>query len=241
MNSSLEPTEEAYLRWQVDQSPQNLAEILQTLNPTINSEIQRYPGPAPLLRTEAKKLAIGAVRSYDPSAKTKLRSWVTTQLQPLTRYGREMDRPLHASEVAVRQAAEVETVRKRLVDELDDNPTDDQLADEIGISVKRIRQLRTLVRPVLSEQTMTFEEGGERIEPAVRETGTLPALETARQMVYASLDPRDKRIFEMKTGYTGKQVLDNMTIAKRLGVSPAFVSQRGAWLTRQLLETMARV
>jgi len=241
VNSSLEPTEEAYLRWQVDQSPQNLAEILQTLNPTINSEIQRYPGPAPLLRTEAKKLAIGAVRSYDPSAKTKLRSWVTTQLQPLTRYGREMDRPLHASEVAVRQAAEVETVRKRLVDELDDNPTDDQLADEIGISVKRIRQLRTLVRPVLSEQTMTFEEGGERIEPAVRETGTLPALETARQMVYASLDPRDKRIFEMKTGYTGKQVLDNMTIARRLGVSPAFVSQRGAWLTRQLLETMARV
>ncbi len=61
------------------------------------------------------------------------------------------------------------------------------------------------------------------------------------QMVYASLEPRDKRIFEMKTGYAGKQMLDNMTIAKRLGVSPAFVSQRGAWLTRQLLETMARV
>jgi len=241
MKSSIEPAEEAYLHWQEDQSPQNLAEVLQTLNPTINSEIQRYPGPAPLLRTEAKKLTVKAIRSYDPAAKTKLRSWVTTQLQPLSRYGHEVDRPVHASEVAIRQAAEIDSVRRRLADELDDNPTDDQIADATGISVRRLRQVRARVPAVLSEEAMVSEEGGERVEPAVQAPGTEPALETARQMVYASLDPRDKAIFEMKTGYAGKQVLDNMTIAKRLGVSPAFVSQRSAKITVQLLETMRRV
>jgi DNA-directed RNA polymerase specialized sigma subunit len=241
METNLQSAEEAYNRWAQDQTPQNMATIIESLNPTLNAEIQRYPGPKPLLKTQAKKLAVKAVRTYDPMAKAKLRSWVVTQLQPLNRYGRSVSSPVRASELAVRQAAEIDSVRRRLVDELGDNPTDEQLADEVGISVRRIRKLRDTVKPVLSEEAFRSEEGGEVFEPAVQETGTPPELDTATQMVYHSLEDRDRKIFEWKTGYNGTPVIDNMSIAKRLGVSPAFVSQRSAAITQQIMDTMNRV
>jgi RNA polymerase primary sigma factor len=239
--SDLEPVEEAYTRWAGDPTPGNLSTIVSSLDPTLNSEIQRYKGPKPILKTQAKQLAIKAVKSYDPASPAKLRSWVVTNLQPLTRYGRSITTPMHASELAVRQAAEVESVRLKLVDDLGDNPTDEQLADEVGISVKRINRLRQLVRANVSEQSFASEEGGEVYDVAVKEVGTDPALTTAQQMVFASIDDRDKRIMELKTGYNGKHAIDNMTIAKRLGVSPAFVSQRSAKISQMILDTMNRV
>ncbi len=236
----MEPVNDAYGRWTEEQSGSNMASILTALKPTINSEIQRYPGPKPLLRSRAKSLAIGAVKSYDPTSKAQLRSWVVTSLQPLSRYGYEVSNPLHASEVARRQAAEVEEHRKRLVDDLGDEPTDAQLSDSVGISTKRIGDLRKRVRAVAAEGSFV-NEGGETVEPAVNVVGTDPALTTATEMVYESLDARDRSIFEFKTGYKGKQELDNQSIAKRLGVTPAFVSQRSAVVTQMIMETMTRV
>lgn len=239
--NELEPVEEAYDRWSSDPTPDNMSKVVSSLDPTLNSEIQRYKGPKPILKTKAKQLAVKAVKTYDPASPAQLRSWVVTNLQPLTRYGREISSTTHVPEVASRQAAEVESIRKRLVDELDANPTDEQLADETGISVKRVRQLRERVRPVVSEQAFRSEEGGEVYDVAVEGTGPDPALQTAREMVYESLDDRDKTILELKTGLHGKTPVDNMTIAKRLGVSPAFVSQRSANIAKMILETRNRV
>jgi RNA polymerase primary sigma factor len=235
----MELTSDAYARWATDPSPDNMAAIVTSLEPMINSEIQRYPGPKPLLRSRAKNLAIKAVKTYDPMSKAQLSSWVVTQLQPLSRYGREINNPLQASELAYRQAAEVEATRKRLLDELGDDPTDDQLADEIGISPKRVHHLRETVRPVMYEGSMETPEG--YIEPAERSRGTEPELKTAIELVYDSLDDRDRIIYDLKTGGHGNAALDNKSIAKRLGVSPAFISQRGAAITQLILEAKTRV
>ena len=239
--TTLEPVEEAYTRWRTEQTPENMGAVLRSLNPTINSEVQRFPGPKPLLVTHAKQLTVKAVQSYDPASKAKLRSWVVTNLQPLYRYGHEVASPLHVPEVARRQAAEVDTVRRRLLDELGDEPNDEQLADAIGISAKRIGKLRQLVRPVMAEQAMRSEESGEVFEPAVADLGPDPVLRTAAELVQASLEPRDRTILELKTGLNGTPAVDNATIAKRLGVSPAFVSQRSAVIAKLIMETKQRV
>jgi DNA-directed RNA polymerase specialized sigma subunit len=241
METDFEPVEDAYTRWAEDPSPDNMSKIVASLNPTLNAEVQRYKGPKPILKTRAKSLAVKAVKSYDPASPARLRSWVVTNLQPLNRYGKSISNPMHASELARRQGAEVEATRLRLVDELGDNPTDEQLADEVGISVSRIRKLRHLVRPVASEQAFASEDGGEVYDVAVKEMGTDPSLRSAQEIVFASLDDRDKKIMELKTGSKGGQPVDNMTIAKRLGVSPAFVSQRSAKISKMLLDTMGRV
>ena len=127
-----------YEKWKTEPTPENMATVIAELDPMINAEIHRYPGPKPLLRGRARRLALDAVRSYDPASGAQLRSWVTTQLQPLSRYSNTL-KPIKLPEVAVRQAAEVHRLDRELADEMGHNPTDEELADHSGISVRRIQ------------------------------------------------------------------------------------------------------
>lgn len=230
--------QEAHLAWSTEQTPERMAQVVSTLKPMINVEIQRYAGPKTILRNRAKQLAIKAVKNYDPASGAKLSSWVVTQLQPLNRYSKKLTRPVQSSEVAIRQAAEVERRRVELTDELGSEPTEEQLADTVGLSIGRLQQLRRTVRPIVTEGQITESaEGGsdDFTFPGVNNTGTDPVLKSAVEMIYSDLGERDKQIFELKTGYGGKPVVDNMTIAKRLGISPGLVSQRSLDITNRIM------
>ena len=227
-----------YDAWMVDPSPDNMAKVVESLEPAINSEIQRYSGPKPLLRSKAKTLAIQAVKKYDPSRGAQLRSWVVTQMQPLSRYGQQL-RPIHASEMAIRQAAELNRVSNELSDDIGHIPTHEELADETGLSVKRIKMLRRTVIPVVSEGTLagnvTEDEG-----PNLPGTNQSNVLGNAEEIVYDSLNDRDKSIYDWKIGKHGKSVLSNMEIAKRLGVTPALISQRSEQVASQIRDLAMR-
>ena len=227
-----------YDQWRQDPRPENMAKVLNSMAPIINSEIQRFPGPKPLLRSRARALAVKAVRTYDPNSQAQLHSWVVTQMQPLARYGQQM-RPLHAPEVAIRQAAEISRHQKELADSLGHDPTDEELADRVGIPVKRIQAVRQLVRPSMSESSLQAPDDSEEAAalPGVTTTNQLPIVEEA---VYDSLGPRDRAIFDLKTGRNGQAALQNQEIAKRLGVTPALISQRSQWIAQQIQELHQR-
>jgi DNA-directed RNA polymerase specialized sigma subunit len=227
--------EDTYSAWAADQTPENMALVIDELKPAINAEVYRYPGPKPLLRVQAKRLATKAVRSYDPARGAKLRSWVVTQLQPLSRYGKQL-RPVHVSEVAVRQAAEVNRLRQQLSDTLGREPTHEELADEVGISVPRIKKLEREVMATTTEGRFVNEEGVPTL-PATSEADTLSA---AADGVYESLSKRDRGIYDWKTGQHGKPRLPNQEIARRLGVSPALISQRTAQISEQIADAANR-
>ena len=228
--------EDAYKKWQADQTPESLAAVISELEPSINAEIHRYAGPKPLLRGQAKQLAIGAIRSYDPAQGAQLRSWVTTQLQPLSRYSASL-KPVKIPEVAARQAAEINRLETELADELGYNPSVEELADKSGISVRRIQKLKQMVRPVVAEGTLQStdtDEGPVGLNPAVDTVRSMSGVEEA---AYESLSPRDKQIFDMKTGKHGQKLLSNQEIATRLGVTPALISQR----TQTIAQTIQRL
>jgi RNA polymerase primary sigma factor len=222
-----------YDEWISDPTPDRMATLVDTLQPTINSEVQRYTGPKPLLRARAKGLTIKAIRSYDPTRGAQLRSWVVTQLQPLSRYGQQL-RPISAPEAAIRQAAEVHRVQGEMSDEMGRDPSDVELADKTGISGKRIQRLRKMVIPSVSEGA--FEPNAER-DATLPGTVLANKTDVAEDMVYDSLSPRDKAIYDMKTGKHGKSAIPNQLIAKRLGVTPALISQR----SRQMAEPIADI
>lgn len=233
--------EDEYMKWVADPSPDNMGRVLRSLNPTINAEIGRYPGPKTLLRGHGRRLAVQAIKRYDPSSQAKLRSWVVTSLQPLTRIGNQLSQQVHYPEVAKRQAAELNTVRQRLWDELGDDPSDEQLADEMSLSVKRVSNLKRMIKPVVSQdQLSNFDDDGVS-EPIVTKDETDPKLTTAMEMVWPSLNKQDQQIMNWRTGFGGSTLLDNASIAKRQRVSPAYVSQRAAQISQMILETMARV
>jgi RNA polymerase primary sigma factor len=227
-----------YDNWVTSPTPDNMAQIMKALDPLINSEIQRFSGPKPLLRSKARTLAVKAVRTYKPAEGAQLKSWVVTQLQPLSRYGQQL-RPVRAPEMAIRQAAEVNRVRQEMSDEMGRDPTDDELADQVGISVKRIQNVRRMVRPAITEGSMA-EPTEEDSTTAVPGVSTVNKLTLAEEAVYDSLSPRDRAIFDWKTGKHGKVLLSNQVIAQRLGVTPALISQRSQLIASQIQDLHER-
>lgn len=227
-----------YDKWLTAPTPENLAEVVRGLDPVINSEIQRFSGPKPLLRSRGRALAIKAIRTYKPTEGAQLRSWVVTQMQPLARYGQQL-RPVHAPEVAIRQAAEVNRVRQEMSDDLGHDPTDEELADRVGISKKRIAAVHRMVRPTMAEGGMAepMDEESSAGLPGVSQVNKLTVTEDA---VYDSLGPRDKAIFDWKTGKHGKVLLSNQEIARRLGVTPALISQRSQQMALQIHDLSSR-
>ena len=179
-----------------------------------------------------------AIKSYNPAAGAQLRSWVTTQLQPLARYGQQM-RPVKAPEVAIRQAAQINRVTMEMSDTLGRDPTDDEIADEVGISAKRVRNLKSMVTPSVSEGTMSAAEDEDMVQglPAVSQPDRLKFTE---EVVYEALGDRDKMIFDLKTGKHGRTMLSNQEIARRLGVTPALISQRSLAIATQIADVTNR-
>jgi len=233
-----------YEMWKQNPTPETMAGVVNELKPMINSEIQRFPGPKHVLRSKAKLLAVDAVKSYDPSSGAKLTSWLVTQLQPLSRYGRELDRPVYTPEIAVRQSAEVETVRQRLSDELGAEPSDDQLADATGLSSLRIAKVRTMSPAYFAAGKETQNAAGDVQDATslgVDEQQSDSVMDLATQAVYASLDDRDKMIYDLKTGRHGHPQVDNKTIAKRLGVSEGLISQKSLKIAKMIQDNYGKV
>lgn len=229
----------SYDEWQKKQTPENMARVLKSMDYIINTEVHRYPGPNTLLRGRAKKLAVDAVRSYNPESGARLPSWVTTQMQQLSRYGNTLQRPVKTPEVARRQAAEINARRQELKDELGDDPTDEQIADVTGLSIRRIQSLQKMVRPTVGEATFEIDDAGgdAAAYPSVDEDGD-PRFRESVEMTYDGLDARDKMIFDLKTGRNGQPSVDNKSIAKRLGVSAGLISQRSLDITNRIRGTM---
>lgn len=231
------PTASAYDTWVASPTPENLKSVLDDLDPTINSEIQRFSGPKPLLRSRARALAIKAIRTYDPSSGTKLRSWVVTQLQPLSRYNNAL-KPVYAPEEAARKAYAVSQARESFVDEYGRDPTDEELADAVGISVARLRKVRKMTPAVVNEPQATDSEDDNTPDYAVYRSNPAQA---ASDMVYGGLDERDRRIFDLRTGSHGQKATSGQDIASLLRVSPAFVTQRANAIASRILDTAGRI
>lgn len=230
--------ESAYAEWLRDKSPENMSKVVDAYAPTINSEIMRYSGSKPLLRSRARILAVKAVKSFNPMSGARLQSWIVTNLQPLSRYGQKQRQDVHVPEVAMRQAAAVARVTEEMKDDLGRDPTDAELADELHISVDRVKKVRKMAVPSvyassLEQKAMDSESYS---EPGVITPSQVPF---AQEAVYQGLDARDRIIFDSITGSHGAQMTPAKQVAATLGVSPAFVSQRAADIGRQISEVIA--
>lgn len=225
-----------YINWVNNPTKENLSILLDALDPAITSEVYRYSGPKNLLRGRARVLAINAIRSYNPASGAKLRSWVVTQLQPLSRYSKQLV-PVYIPEVSMRQASELNATREQLKNEFGRDPTDMELSDETGLSEFKVKKLRSKVNASIYRDATEELVDESSYAPA---TTSLDSLDLSSNMVYNSLQPDDKKIYELKTGLMAKAV-PNKDIAKRLGVTPAFISQRSKDIANKILDAQKYV
>ena len=227
--------DDSYNQWSADPSKENMGILMTNLTPILRKEAHRYKGPTTLLTAKAKQLAVKAVKTFDPTVGVKLSTHIVNQLQPLTRYGREIGRPVHVPESSYLMNAELRRHTAELQDELLAEPTDEQIADKMRISVKKIQKIREANSSTAYDASVESASDNNNTTSSVIDDGTAGRLSYATDVVYNSLNEQDKKIMSLKTGRETSPI-DNASIAKKLSVSPAYVSQRSKYISDSIGE-----
>jgi len=228
----LEPEfQEPYLRYRNNPDPQNATALLDSLKPVIQSGVRTYVGREnPLSNSRARKLALQAVKTYDPT-RARLSTHVHNYLKGLRRITEQQTRAVRIPERALLDRTRLVRGEAELEEELGREPTATELADYLGMSPRRIEMLRRLQSGV-SQSTLAFS-GPETQgwSPAVSQ----PQTDTWLRLVHADQDRTNQKIMEWTFGMYGAPRLTNQQIAKKLNLSPGAVSQRKAKI-QQLLD-----
>jgi len=222
-NKKVPPQE--YTDWKSAPSDENYKNLMSYLKPTIDSGITSFAANKQSLRTRANILASQALESYEPE-KAALKTHVFNHLKRLQRYQQERGHVVHVPENRRADAGRVHKYVLEFQDKQGIEPSDSQLSDHFGMSLKRVRRARY---------------GGEIAESQViRDKGDLPGTihrdpeKIWADYVYHDLDSINQKIFEWTIGYGGADKLSKKEIARRLKMTPSAVSQRSASIRQQL-------
>lgn len=219
---------DAFDVWKKDSTTPNMTSLLGAANPVLDKAVTSYAGrTSPVLKSRAKVLALKAFRSFDPKRGAKLRTHLMIQLQPLRREAVRSGQILQTPERSVYDRTAIERARQEFSSTFQRDATDTEIADRVGLSVPRIRQIQS------APTVMTPGQMGESVAPpAIQEKASDIWLE----YVYYELEPSDKHILDWRLGRHGQPKLSNNAIAKKLGMSPAAISQRTAKIIARLQE-----
>jgi DNA-directed RNA polymerase specialized sigma subunit len=215
-----------YATWAKTQDSSQMQAMLDQLNPDIDKAIYAYSGlnVGPAVKTKAKLLAAKAIKKYTPNSGSSLRSWIYTQLQPLNRYSRELA-PSPVPERAYQQISALKKFEADFYENKGRVPSDGELSDLTGMSVRQINKVRGLDKRVLSEGFMAFTGPNPVTSQEITAAKNPGFQKDVLDTMYSSFTPQEQVILEHKLGYNGKKILSNNDIAKRLRISAGRVSQ----------------
>jgi len=178
-----------------------------------------------IARRRAYIMAVKALQQFDPKTGVPFKKYLGIQLQPMRRMGRKIHEPITIPERHRRYQALLDRARKELIDELDREPSQRELADRTGLSLRQQRRIAEVGRNIMPvsawQQATTTEE-----EPA----GTLPATDVYDEQrewqdyVYHDLDDVDKQIYDARR----QDMVSNSELATKLNLTPGAVSQRAS-------------
>ncbi len=227
MPDLLEPDyAEPFNAWKAKPSPATHGAMLKVVQPVIDSAVKSYGGgsQSPLLVSRARRMVLDALPTYD-ATKGPLKVHLDNQLRGLRRASAQQNQIINIPEQVRLDQHHLFEAENRLRDWHGRDPTDDELCDEVGLSAKRLAYVRKASggMPEGSLEKMT-PDGEDAIAPEIVSTDD----DAWNQFVYASLPPQDRLVMEWTLGMNNKRRLPSTEIARRLGVSPAAVSQRKA-------------
>lgn len=171
--------------------------------------------PLSAVLVEAYKLAGQAAEKYDPTTGVKFSTYLTNALQKLSRMSTQYGGIVRVPENKQFKINRMNQMELDLTSQLGRPPSIEELADSLGTSVGQVHTL-------LSDRKKEVNISNLSYTPVFSDS----TIDEWVHFVYHDLAPKDKLILEHRIGFGGKPILDNNTIAKKLGLSPSTVSQR---------------
>jgi DNA-directed RNA polymerase specialized sigma subunit len=227
LQNKLEPEfTDAFNTWKATPNPATNTSLLKAVSPVIDTALRSYGTQSPTLRSRAKQMTLSAMQTYDPS-RGKLRTHLLSQLQGLRRYSAQEQNIISLPEQVALDQKFLHDQENNLRDFLGRDPSDAEIADHTGISLKRLNYVRQF-KPPLAESTVSrpTDDGSDILEPGVRHLGRDDEGEAWLDFVYADLGDTDRVIMDYTLGRNGSPKLPVTEVARRLGITPSAASQR---------------
>ena len=127
---------DAYNHWKATGDKQSLGLLVKQLHPVIYSQVERVSGTLPkaALSAEAKKWTVKAIESYDPSRGAALATHVLNYLPKIRRLNYKYQNSARLPENLQLQYTNFQTGVSQLQEELSREPTDEEIAKQLGWS-----------------------------------------------------------------------------------------------------------
>lgn len=135
---------ELFDKWKQTGSKRDLGDLVNHLSGVIYSEVNRQSGTLPnaALSAEAKRWAIKGIQTYDPSKGTQLATHVTNYLQRVRRMNYKYQNAVRLPENMQLQYRDWNMNLQNLNDQLNREPTDEEMAKALGWSKPQVVKYR---------------------------------------------------------------------------------------------------
>ncbi|RUM29596.1 MAG: hypothetical protein DSY42_06175 [Aquifex sp.] len=205
-----------YLAWQAHKKPEHFEKLYKAFEPTIQHMISKWNANLDprTMKSLAKVQFLKALETYDPDKGTALGTHVYNYLQKLSRYSMSYGETVRMPENLRLKVGSLLDAINKLREKLGRDPTIDELADELAWPKREIERIFKYMYEEKAEGSLEMPAAADIYTPK----------EAAIESIYRKLSAEEKLVFEHLTGYGGKPILKAKDIAKKLGVSPAQVS-----------------
>lgn len=137
---------ELFNNWKQKGDKKSLGELVTQLQPLIYSEVKRASGtlPTPALSGEGKKWTIKALETYNPNYNTAISTHVMSYLRKVRRLNAKYQNMARLPENWHYEHRNFETALANLRDQLNREPTDKELASELGWKTSQVAKFKDL-------------------------------------------------------------------------------------------------
>lgn len=221
--------------WKAGPSPATNQQLLTAVKPVLDTAVKNAGSrPSPTLQSRAKRMALHAFNSYDPR-QGNLKTHLLSQLQGLRRHAAKEQQIISMPEQVRLDYMHLLNSERDLQDQLGRDPSDAEIADNTGLSMKRLGYIRQSQLPI--SEGSVLNRPGETTPgslPASMIPGKDPAGDAWQSYIYGDLSPVDQAILDYTLGRNGTPKLPTTQIAGKLGITSGAVSQRAAKIQKML-------
>jgi RNA polymerase primary sigma factor len=234
----LTPEEEITLAWRIRRGDKRARERMITANLRLVVKIAReYEGlglPLLDLINEGNIGLMKGVQRFDPGKGAKLSTyaswWIKQAMRrALSNQSKTIRLPVHV----VDKMTHIRKTEVKLRETLDREPTDEEVADDLGLNARRIRQYRVASRAPVSLDSPVSTDDTTAISEIVADASAAAPFDRLirrndnelMQEVLATLDARESRILAMRFGLDSGRPKTLEEVGKRLGVTRERIRQ----------------
>jgi RNA polymerase primary sigma factor len=165
--------------------------------------------------------------------------WIRQAMQrALQQQSRTIRIPVHVGQ----ELSRVRAAERRLAGELGRDPTSEEVAQSVEMSVDQLEELRSVERIPVSLESRVGTDGETELGALLPQEGPTPfdeleveLAETSIRKALERLDARGRQVIELRFGLDGSEPLPLREVARRMGLSAEGVRK----LERRALRTLA--